>query len=276
MPKYLTEEQVETYHRDGFLGPVDLLTTEEAAELRCKIEEVEAKWGDQIQSRCKIKAHLPFQFLVETISHPRLLDAVEDLIGPDILCWGSSFSQKEAHDPGFVSWHQDSTYYGLEPPTPLPAWIAVSDSNHESGCMQFIPGTHNQGIYHHEEFKSAENLLSRGQTITDVDVDQAVSMVLKAGQFSFHKEDCVHGSQPNNSNDRRIGYSIHYVPPTIRETGFPGASALVLRGKDTEGHWAADMTPKGDWDEECLAELDRVATMYNNTAPADRDRDATS
>ena len=270
MPKVLSEEQVQTYHRDGFVGPIDLLTTEEAAELRRKIEEIEAKWGDQIQSRCKIKAHLPFQFLCDVISHPKLLDAVEDIMGPNILCWGSSFFQKEAHDPGFVSWHQDSTYYGLEPPDTLTAWVAITDSNNESGCMEFIPGTHNQGIYRHEELKSDENLLSRGQTITDVDEDKAVPMVLEAGQFSFHKEDCVHGSAPNNSDDRRIGFSIHYIPPTVRETAFPGASAMVLRGEDTVGHWRADMHPKADLDADCLAELDRVAKLYV-TPPKDRE-----
>ncbi len=271
MPKHLTQDQVDAYHRDGFVGPVDLFSTEEAAQLRAKVEEVEAEMGSQIQQRCKIKAHLPFTFLCDVISHPKLLDAVEDIIGPNILCWGSSFFQKEAHDPGFVSWHQDSTYYGLEPPDTLTAWLAISDSNLESGCMEFIPGTHNQGIYDHKEFKAEDNLLSRGQTIVGVDESKAQSMILKAGQFSFHKEDCVHGSAPNNSDDRRIGLSIHYVPPSIKETGFPGASVMVLRGEDTEGHWAVDMTPKKDWDPECLAELDRVWTMYDTTPPEERE-----
>ena len=271
MSKHLTQDQVDCYNNDGFVGPIDLLTTEEAAQLRDKVEEVEAEMGSQIQQRCKIKAHLPFTFLCDVISHPKLVDAVEDIIGPDILCWGSSFFQKEAHDPGFVSWHQDSTYYGLEPPDTLTAWLAISDSNLESGCMDFIPGTHNQGTFDHEEFKSKENLLSRGQTIVGVDEAKSQSMVLKAGQFSFHKEDCVHGSAPNKSDDRRIGLSIHYVPPSIKETGFPGASAMVLRGEDNEGHWGVDMTPKKDWDPICLAELDRVATMYNSQAPGERD-----
>ena len=273
MPKFLTNKQVDSYHRDGFVGPIDLMSAEEAAELRRKIEDVEAKWGTQIQVRCKIKAHLPFVFLCDLISDRRLLDAVEDIIGSDILCWGSSFFQKEPRDPGFVSWHQDSTYYGLEPPDTLTAWIAITDSNHESGCMKFIPGTHNQGIFHHEEFKEDTNLLSRCQTIIDVEEDRAVPMLLRPGQFSFHKEDCVHGSAPNNSDDRRIGYSIHYVAPSIREKGFPGASAMVLRGQDTEGNWGEDIKPKHDWDEECLAELDRVAKMYNSIAPKDRVRE---
>lgn len=270
MPRVLSDDQVAAYRRDGFVGPIDLLTTAEAAALRRRIEAVEAEMGGQIQKRCKIKAHLPFPFLCELVAHPRLLDAVEDIIGPDILCWGSSFFQKEAHDPGFVSWHQDSTYYGLEPPDTLTAWIAISDSTPESGCMEFIPGTHDQGIYGHEELKSADNLLSRGQTILGVEADRAVPMVLRAGQFSFHKEDCVHGSAPNRSDDRRIGLSIHYVPPTVRETRFPGASALVLRGRDWCGHWGRDRLPRHDWDPDCLAELDRTWALYQ-TDPGSRD-----
>lgn len=269
MPRVLTDGQVAAYRRDGFVGPVDLLTTAEAAGLRRKIEAVEARMGGQIQKRCKIKAHLPFPFLCEVIAHPRLLDAVEDIIGPDILCWGSSFFQKEAHDPGFVSWHQDSAYYGIEPPDTLTAWLAISDSTLVSGCMKFIPGTHDKGIYGHAELKSAENLLSRGQTILGVEEDRAVPMVLRAGQFSFHKEDCVHGSAPNRSDDRRIGLSIHYVAPTVRETAFPGASALVLRGRDSEGHWGSDRLPRRDWDPDCLAELDRTWKLYQ-TAPESR------
>jgi ectoine hydroxylase-related dioxygenase (phytanoyl-CoA dioxygenase family) len=269
MAGMLSTDQVAAYRRDGFVGPVDLLTTAEAAALRRRIEAVEARMGDQIQKRCKIKAHLPFPFLCEVVAHPRLLDAVEDIIGPDILCWGSSFFQKEAHDPGFVSWHQDSAYYGIEPPDTLTAWLAISDSTLESGCMKFVPGSHNKGIYSHAELKSADNLLSRGQTILGVEEDRAVPMVLRAGQFSFHKEDCVHGSAPNCSNDRRIGLSIHFVAPTVRETAFPGASALLLRGRDREGHWGADRLPQRDWDPDCLAELDRTWTLYQ-TAPESR------
>ena len=114
MGRMLTNEQVNSYQTDGFLGPIGLLKPEEAADIRYKIEKVELEFEGQIQSRCKMKAHIPFLFLCELISHPKLLDAVEDIIGPNIMCWGSSFFQKEARDPGFVSWHQDSTYYGLD------------------------------------------------------------------------------------------------------------------------------------------------------------------
>jgi len=270
MGKVLTEKQVESYNSNGFLGPIDLLTEDEALKVRQKIESVEEEFGEQIQSRCKIKAHIPFPFLCELISHPRLLDAVEDIIGPNILCWGSSFFQKEAHDPGFVSWHQDSTYYGLEPCETLTAWIAISESSLESGCIHFIPGSHNQGIYEHEETQAENNILSRGQTVAGVDDTNAVPVPLKAGQFSFHKEDVLHASDPNVSDDRRIGLSIHYITPEIKETRFPGASAMLLRGEDTHGHWKADPWPKQDFDPAAMVELDRVWKMYQ-MKPEDRD-----
>jgi ectoine hydroxylase-related dioxygenase (phytanoyl-CoA dioxygenase family) len=198
-----------------------------------------------------------------------LLDAVEDLIGPDILCWGSSFFQKEPGDRAFVSWHQDSAYYGLEPPNTLTAWIAISEASMASGCMRFLPGSHNQGIRGHDELKSSDNLLSRGQTVAGVDEAKAVHVPLKAGQFSFHKEDTLHASHPNSTNDRRIGLSVHYVSPDVRETNFPGASAMLLRGEDRHGHWKPDLRPGMDLDPVCLAELDRVFGLYK-TAPEKR------
>lgn len=264
MPKNLTQDQVANFKRDGFLGPVDLLTADEAAGIRRGIEAVEAKTGDQMQKRFKIKAHLPFPWLCGLISHPRLLDAVEDIMGPDILCWGSSFFQKEAHDPGFVSWHQDSTYYGLEPPETLTAWVAISESSLLSGCIKFIPGSHDRGLYRHAEIRRKDNLLTRGQTIEDIDEDAAVAVPLKAGQFSFHMEDTVHGSEPNRSDDRRIGLSIHYVPPTVRPVKFPGATAMLLRGTDPLGHWGQDPWPKEEWDPACLAALDESWDLYQS------------
>ena len=271
MPKHLTQDQVDRYTRDGFAGPVDLLSTDEALTLRNRIEAVEAEMGDQIQKRCKIKAHLPFPFLCELISHPKLLDAVEDIIGPNILCWGSSFFQKEAHDPGFVSWHQDSTYYGLEPPDTLTAWIAISEASLEAGCMKFIPGSHNKGLYDYAELEADDNLLSRGQTILGIEDEKAVPVPLKTGQFSFHKEDTVHASDPNRTGDRRIGLSIHYIAPNVRETKFPGASARVLRGRDTHRHWGEDRWPEKDWDPICLEELDRIWAMYQTPPEARED-----
>lgn len=263
MTKRLTTEQVDYYNDNGFLGPIDLLSQAEVDEVRRHVEEIEGKLGVKMMSRFRIKAHLPFPFLCDLVSHPKLLDAVEDLIGPNILCWGSSFFQKEADDKTFVSWHQDSTYYGLEPPNTCTAWIAISEASIAAGCMRFLPGTHNKGLYSHEELKEKSNLLSRGQTVKGLDESKAVHVPLKAGQFSFHKEDTLHASHPNTTGDRRIGLSIHYVSPDVKETNFPGASAMLVRGKDTHGYWKPEMQPKADLDPACLAELDRVFGLYS-------------
>lgn len=264
MPRILKAQQVETYNRDGFLGPIDLYSADEIAAIRRHVEAVEERIGGEIQSRFKIKAHLPFRWMWEIITNARLLDAVEDIIGPNILCWGSSFFQKNADDPRFVSWHQDSTYYGLEPPDTLTAWLAITDSTLESGCVRFLPGTHNKGIYVHAENRAADNLLSRGQTIDGIDPARAVPMVLEAGQFSFHKEDTIHGSDPNRSPNRRIGLSIHYIAPHVHEVKYPNATAMVMRGRDTDGHWGVDPVPREDWDEDCLKTLDESWNTYQS------------
>ena len=163
MPKVLTEEQVKAYRTDGYLFPVRIMGRNEATNLRAKLEETEEKIGAELQERYRIKAHLPFPWLNDLIRNQTLLDTVEDIIGPNILCWGSSFFTKNAHDPRFVSWHQDSTYYGLQPRETLTAWFAFTDSRVESGCMRVLSGSHAQGQVKHDETFAENNLLSRGQ-----------------------------------------------------------------------------------------------------------------
>lgn len=264
MPKHLTEEQIQAYQRDGCVFPIPLLTGVEAANIRQRFAALEATIGGEAQERFRIKAHLPFPWLNDLIRHPRLLDAIEDIIGPNILCWGSSFFTKEAHDPRFVSWHQDSTYYGLKPPETVTAWVAFTDSKIESGCMRFIPRTHRAGQLRHEETFDKNNLLSRGQTIKNADEGSAVDILLDAGEFSLHSEFVVHGSNPNTSSDRRLGFSIHYIAPHVRQTLFDAATAALVRGQDSYGYWKPDPMPETDLDNECLAALDRAYIQYKS------------
>ena len=262
MPKVLTQEQVEAYHRDGFLFPVRIMDRESAGELRRKLEEVEKTIGGEMQERYRIKAHLPFPWLNELIRNPVMLDAVEDIIGPNILCWGSSFFTKNAHDPRFVSWHQDTTYYGLQPRETLTAWFAFTESKVESGCMRVIAGSQADGARRHMETFAKDNLLSRGQTVEDVDESRAVDVELEAGEISFHSETVIHGSNPNESDDRRLGYSIHFIAPHVHQTLFDHATAALLRGADTHGYWEPEPVAKQDFDPECLAALDRNHQQY--------------
>lgn len=261
MPKMLSGPQVEKYHRDGYVHPFRVVSTAEAAKIRQRIEDFEASMGDEAQKFLAFKAHMPFKILTDLVRHPRILDAVEDLLGPNLLCWGSSFFQKNAHDPRYISWHQDSYYYGLEPSNTVTAWVAISTSNIASGCVKVIPGSH-LTQYDFINKPDPNNLLSRGQTIVGVDEAKAVSMELQPGEFSLHHEAIVHNSEPNNSDDRRIGMSIHYIPTSTKMVKYlePGKkpTAMLVRGFDAYNHWDHEPATDVDFDP---AMLDKLIAM---------------
>ena len=162
-----------------------------------------------------------------------MLDAVEQVIGPNILVWGSSFFIKEPQNPSFVSWHQDSTYWGLEPADIVTAWVALSESIHENGAMRVIPGSHKLDQAPHRDTFAADNLLSRGQEImVEVDESKAVELRLQPGEMSLHHVRLIHGSEPNPSTKRRIGFAIRYVPTYVRQAAGLRDSATLVRGVD--------------------------------------------
>jgi hypothetical protein len=266
MHKVLTKEEVEGFHSNGYLFPFDLYTREEALALQKRYAETEAAAGDELQKRYRVKAQLPFPWLCDIVQNPRLLDAVEDLIGPDILCWGTSFFSKKAHDPRYVSWHTDSFYYGFDPPGTLSAWVSFNDSTIESGCVQYIPGTHKGPLAVHAFRPHPNNLVGNGQTVVDVDESKAVNAVLRAGQVVFHHESIVHGSGPNNADHPRIGFVIHYIAPNVRETRFPDATAMLLRGEDRYGYWGRDPAPKCDFDPDCIRAMDASRALFKAAA----------
>lgn len=249
MPKLLSPAAVEQYRRDGYWSPVDALDPGEAAALRRRLEAFEAREGKPLAGNMRHKAHLLFTWLADLVRHEKVLDAVEDVIGPDILCWTSTFFIKEARDPGFVSWHQDSTYWGLSTPDVVSAWIALSASTAEAGAMRVIPGTHGAQVAHRETW-NRDNLLSRGQEIeVDVDPARAVDLVLAPGQMSLHHVRIVHGSEPNRSADRRIGLAVRYIPTHVRQTVGPQDSAVLVRGVDRFGHFVPEPLPEADLSE---------------------------
>src|SRR5882724_104071 len=199
MGKKLTQAQIERYHRDGFVYPIDAFAAEEARGHRRTMEEFEAAQGRELTKGHNFKPHLLFTWVDEIVHHPVILDAVEDVIGPDIRLFHLSLWPKNAGDPAYVSWHQDATYFGLEPPLQVTAWVALTDASIEAGCMEVIPGSHKLGQLHHAEHSEAtHNLLSRGQTITaEFDTSRTEFMPVRAGQFSLHHTHLVHNSRPN-------------------------------------------------------------------------------
>ena len=262
MAKLLSADQINAWHSDGCIFPIHAVSPEEAEANYDRYCALEKKIGEEPQNRFKIKAHLPFPWMWDIIRNDNILDAVEDIIGPDILCWGSSFFTKNAHDKRFVSWHQDSTYYGLSERATLSVWYAFSPSNVESGCMRFIPGTHSKGLCDHDETRAEDNLLMRGQTIHDVDESQAIDVVLEPGEFSIHHESVVHGSNANTSDQPRIGISIHYIAPHVHQVLLENSTATLVRGKDPHGYWQEDPEPKEDFDPICLEALDATYGEY--------------
>ncbi len=270
MPKLLSPEAVAQYERDGFYFPVRVFSAEEALSYRSRLEVYEAATGGPIASNWRHKVHLLFTWANELVRHPKILDAVEDLIGPDIICWTSNFFIKEADNPGFVSWHQDSTYWGLEPPDVITAWLAVSTAPLESGAMKFLPGSHKLDQIPHRDTYDENNLLTRGQEIAvEVDESQAVDVPLMAGEISLHHVRLVHGSHPNTTNDRRIGLAMRYIPTYVRQVKLKD-SAMLVRGVDEYGNFDWEPEPQADADEAAItahaaAMARQVATYYSGT-----------
>ena len=251
--KSLTPEQVNSYRRDGYLFPIPVLSPAEAAEYRSRLEAFEAREKRPLRGALRHKSHLLFPWLWDLVNHPRILDAVEDILGPNFHCWSSSFFIKEAQDPGFVSWHQDSTYWGLSEPEIVTAWVAFSPSTIESGAMKVIPGTHGEQVAHEDTYDS-NNLLTRGQELAvEVDESQAVDLVLQPGEMSLHHVRIFHGSEPNRAQDRRIGFAIRYIPTHVRQVIGPKDGAALVRGVDTFHNFEPEPAPDGELTPAALA-----------------------
>jgi hypothetical protein len=251
----LSDSQFRQYHEQGCVFPIRVLSPERAAACRAQLEAAEAANGGPFQGAMKQKQHLLFTWLDQLVRDEAVLDAVEGVIGPNILCWASGFFTKEAHDPSYVSWHQDLTYWGLEPADIVTAWVALAPSTPESGCMRVVPGSHHQDVVPHKETFAEQNLLSRGQEIqVEVDDAAAVDLVLQPGEMSLHHVKLIHGSNPNRSDDRRIGYAIRYIPTSVRQTAGKEDSAMLVRGVDRYQHFIPEHPPVADLDEAARAE----------------------
>ena len=254
MSSTLSAEQVARYHRDGYLTPLPAVSQSEAASLLARLEAEEREEGGKLSASSNQKSHLLFPWLADLVRRPEILDHVEGVIGPDILLWGCGFFTKNPNDGKIVSWHQDSTYWGLSEPDIVTAWVAFTPSTPQAGCMRVIPATHTVDQLPHKDTHADNNLLSRGQEVAvKVDERQAVDIVLEPGQMSLHHVRLIHGSGVNAAPHRRIGVALRYIPTRIYQTVRNGDSATLVRGVDRFHNFDPEPRPTRDHDPECIA-----------------------
>lgn len=248
MPKILTQSQIDEYWRDGCVFPVRVMAEEAAEELRERLEAFERTTGGPLKGDLRHKSHLLFAWLGDLVRQEKIVDAIEDLYGPNLFCWTTNFFIKEANNPAFVSWHQDSTYWGLDRPDVVTAWIAFTPANKSNGAMGYVPGTHKKDQIPHRDTFAKNNLLTRGQEVAvDVNESEARTIELKPGEMSLHHVRLVHGSPPNPSNDRRIGFAIRYIPTSVKQVAGEDSATLV-RGVDEFHHFEHEPRPARDMD----------------------------
>ena len=228
----LTAKQIKNYENNGYISPIDVLSKKEAHEIREEIELIEKKWPGEIDGLGRNYIHLISPIFDKICHNKKILDAVESIIGKNILVCGTTLFIKNPEQKGFVSFHQDAKYIGLEPYNWVTAWVAVTDSNEENGCMRMWPESHKEKIKHHNQKFDENNLLTRGQTVENVPLNETEPVILLAGQMSLHHPTVVHGSGINKSNDRRIGFVIQsYIGTNVKQV-LGKNSVQLARGVD--------------------------------------------
>ena len=260
MNKILSEEDCAVFQREGFVCPIPILTADEVASYRGKLEAFEAQNGGSLDPGQRSKSFLLFKWLYDLAQDSRILDPIEQLIGPDILLWNTIFWIKEPGSKSFVSWHQDTRYWGLSSDQVVTAWLALSPAGIENGCMRVMPGTHLGAVLSHEDRYHDDNMLTRGQEINaGLDESLAKFMPLKPGEMSIHNYRLAHASGPNQGPDRRIGISFHYMPPDTRQIVGDTDCALLVRGEDSFHHFEAPPLLDRDMQPDALVFHKRMA-----------------
>ena len=258
-PGFLSEEEVATYRRDGILFPISVLSPDETTRFRREYEWFCEQLGSPPNAAQSRYPHLFHRWAYDLATHPRVLDAIEQIIGPDILVHHSSLFCKYPHDGAFVSWHQDGFYLNLSEPLLVSAWIALSNSHPANGCMRVVRTSHQNGrVAHANSAISRQNLLVNGLEVAcAVEERDATDVVLRAGEMSLHHVNLVHGSNANESDEPRLGFAIRYVAPSVRQA-VATAPTVLARGKNEEGYYESVSSPPDYSFSEAIAAQDKL------------------
>ena len=228
----LPPSAVADFARDGVVAPIDVMPPDEAQRLLANIERIEQTRHGRLSGLVRLKPHLLLPFLWDVVHDPRIVDAVASVLGPDILCIGASTIDKPAGSDAYVAWHQDATFWGLSATDGATAWLALTPSNRQSGCMEVAPGTHTRQLSHIDTQDPLNMLGAREEVAVEIDPAQARPLVLNPGQMSLHHPLVLHGSGKNTSSRRRLGFVVRYVSASVRQEG---ASATLVRGRNLSG-----------------------------------------
>jgi non-haem Fe2+, alpha-ketoglutarate-dependent halogenase len=232
----LSSNQLQEYNNNGYVAPIDVLSKNETIAIRKEIEFIEQKFPAEIEKSGRYNAHLISPLLDKVVHNTKILDAVESIIGKDILVCGTTLFIKNPYEKDFVSYHQDAKYIGLEPHNWVTAWVAITNANEENGCMTMWAGSHKDSLKDHNQKFNENNLLTRGQTVENVPEKKVKPVILSAGQMSLHHPTLVHGSGLNKSNDRRIGFVIQsYIGSNVKQV-LGENSVQIARGNNQFGY----------------------------------------
>jgi len=243
-PKVLPMESVNRFNQAGFLFPQDLLGTEETKACREYFDRLlEGAIAAGKDSYSISSAHLKHSGVYDLLRNPGLVGVVSDLLGEDVIGFGSHYFCKMPGDGRAVAWHQDASYWPLSPSKTVTVWLAIDDSDPGNGCMRVIPGTHKLGhLTYRPSSKGEGNVLD--QTVEEVErFGEPVDIVLKAGQYSIHSDLLLHGSEANQSDRRRCGLTLRYCAADVRASLGWNEKGVIVSGSDPEGHWANPSRP---------------------------------
>lgn len=264
--KALTPEQVKYYKFNGFAFPFPALSEQELVRCRKGVERLERDLGCHIADadpKWRSHGHAHSPWIADLVRHPRILDAIEDVIGPDILVWTTTFFIKEPDSKTFAAWHQDGTYFGFAPNEQVCAWVAITNASREAGCMEHVSFQGRPRQLNHAALGLKNSINRAGQTIMeDFDKSRPVAMALKAGEFSLHHEFAIHRSARNHAMHRRIGIGLNFIPPHIKIEGGSRCMAMLVRGQDRYGHFDLFDPPTVERDTHALDLHQRVTDAY--------------
>lgn len=274
MPVQIRDTAAQRYRADGYIAPVRVLDAGEACRFRALMVDLVRQRDSEpaLADLMYYKSHLAWAWFAELSRHPRMLDAVEAVLGPNLLLWNSCFLPKAPQSKSWFTWHQDATYWGLEPPRVATVWLALSDVTAGNGCLRVIPGSHLGGQLSHENTFDPDVMLPRGQRVTaPLDESRATDLALAPGEASIHDVFTVHGSGPNRTDAWRLGTNFTFLATEVRPLNGP-ESAILVRGTDSYGHFHPERWPDGDLTPAALAEhaaaMARMGTRRNEPRAA--------